>query len=173
VPAHDSVRLHDDQGRAPIPPRAGKYDPKQSISVAEVGTRDCALEHGQLVTECQVLERDRPVTTADQRKGPEQDNKRGQHESSCGVIDHRINRRRWRSGSGERQYRGRPRVGRLDRGAACALRHRQCREYRLGYSGSPRKRSTCSPLAPRVLSPRGRPLPRVEPTVTSRTRLST
>ena len=62
MPAHDGVRPHDDQGRAPIPPGVGEQHPKQSISRAEWGPRDRALEHRQLLTERQVLKRDRAVS---------------------------------------------------------------------------------------------------------------
>jgi hypothetical protein len=34
MPTHDGVRVHDDQGCAPIPPRIGEQHPKESISVA-------------------------------------------------------------------------------------------------------------------------------------------
>src|SRR5207302_5421642 len=68
MPPLDGVRVHDDQGCAPILPRIGEQHPKQSISVAELGTPHGALEYGQLLTECQILERDRSVSTADQRE---------------------------------------------------------------------------------------------------------
>ena len=68
MPTHDGVRVHDDKGGAPILPRVGEQHPKQSISVAELRTPHGALEHGQLLMECQILERDRSVSTADQRE---------------------------------------------------------------------------------------------------------
>jgi hypothetical protein len=102
MPTHDGVRVHDDQGCAPILPRVGEQHPKQSISVAELGTPHGALEHGQLLTECQILERDRSVSTADQPERSKPDDERSQHELSCPAISHRINRGR-RSDSGERQ----------------------------------------------------------------------
>ena len=80
MPTHDGVRVHDDQGCAPILPRVGEQHPKQSISVAELGTPHGALEHGQLLTECQILERDRSVSTADQRERSKRDDERSQHE---------------------------------------------------------------------------------------------
>jgi hypothetical protein len=43
---------------------------------------DRALEHGQLLTEGQVLKRDGAVSTADQREGTKHDEKRGRHERS-------------------------------------------------------------------------------------------
>ena len=83
MPTHDGVRVHDDQGGAPILPRVGEQHPKQSISVAELRTPHGALEHGQLLTECQILERDRSVSTADQRERSKRDDERSQHELSC------------------------------------------------------------------------------------------
>jgi hypothetical protein len=103
MPAHDRVRLHDDQGRAPISPRLGEEHPKQSISRAEWRTADCTPKDGQLLTQCQVLERDGPVSATDQPERSEQYDNRSQHALSCRAIDLRINRRSWRSGSGEAQ----------------------------------------------------------------------
>jgi hypothetical protein len=51
--------------------------------VAELGTPRGALEHGQLLTEGQILERHRAVSTADQRERSKRDDERSQHESSC------------------------------------------------------------------------------------------
>jgi hypothetical protein len=65
MPPHHSVRLDDDQGGAPIPPSVGEQHPKQSISMAELWTPDGALEHGQLLTEREILERDCPASAAD------------------------------------------------------------------------------------------------------------
>lgn len=83
MPTHDGVRVHDDQGCSPLPPRVGEQPPRQSISMAESGTRHGALEHGQLLTKCQILERDRSVSTADQRERSKRDDERSQHELSC------------------------------------------------------------------------------------------
>ena len=43
--------LHDDQGRAPVPPGMSEQHPKQSISRTEWQMLDRALEHRQLLTE--------------------------------------------------------------------------------------------------------------------------
>jgi hypothetical protein len=75
---------------------------KHTISLAELRTPHGALEHGQLLTECQILERNRSVSTTDQRERSKGDDERSQHESFCPAISHRINRGR-RSDSGERQ----------------------------------------------------------------------
>jgi hypothetical protein len=74
--------------------------PKQSISATESGTFHGALEHRQLLTEYEILERDRSVSIADPHEGSEHEDERSQHELSCPAINHRINRAR-RSGCGE------------------------------------------------------------------------
>jgi len=92
MPTHDGVRVHDNQGCAPIPPGVGEQHPKQSISVAELGTPHGAFEHGQLLTKCQILEGDCSVPTTDQRERAKRDDERSQHELSCPAITQRINR---------------------------------------------------------------------------------
>ena len=56
------------QTLAPVPPGVSEQYPKESISRTERRTLDRALEHRQLLTEGQVLKRDRAVSAADQRK---------------------------------------------------------------------------------------------------------
>jgi hypothetical protein len=58
--------------------------------MADWRTLDSASEHGQLLTECEVLKCDDSVSAANQRKRSEHDDERGQHELSCGATDHRI-----------------------------------------------------------------------------------
>ena len=91
MPTDHRLGLHNDQGRTPVPPGVSELHPKQSISRTEWRTLDRALEHRQLLTEGQVLKRDRAVSATDQRQGTEYDKKRGQHERSCAAIDQRIN----------------------------------------------------------------------------------
>src|SRR5712691_7543733 len=90
-PTDHRLGLHHDQGRTPAPPGLSEQYPKQSISWTEWRTLDRTLEHRQLLTEGQVLKRDRAVSAADQREGTQHDEKRGQHERSCAAIDQRIN----------------------------------------------------------------------------------
>ena len=101
MPSQDRVRLHNDQGRAPIAPRLGEQHPKQSVALAELRTLDGSSQDRQLLTEGHVLKRDGAVSVTDQPERSEQYDKRGQHASSCRAIDQRINRRGWRSGFGE------------------------------------------------------------------------
>ena len=91
MPTDHRLGLHDDQGRTPVSPGVSEQHPKQSISRTERRTRDRALEHRQLLTEGQILKRDRAVSATDQRQGTEHDKKRGRHERSCAAIDQRIN----------------------------------------------------------------------------------
>jgi len=66
MPPDDSVRVHDDQRGSPMPPRVDEHHQKESISTTEFGTFRGALEYRQLLTESQILKRDRSVSTADQ-----------------------------------------------------------------------------------------------------------
>jgi len=91
MPTDHRFGLHDDQGRTPVSPGVSEQHPKQSISRTERWTLDRALEHRQLLTEGQVLKRNRAVSATDQRQGTEHDKKRGRHERSCAAIDQRIN----------------------------------------------------------------------------------
>jgi hypothetical protein len=66
VPSHHGVGWDDDQGGAPFRPCLGEEDPKESVPRAEFWTLDGARQRGQLLTEREILERDRPVSAADQ-----------------------------------------------------------------------------------------------------------
>jgi len=71
MPTHDGVRLHDNQGGAPIPPRLGEQHPKRAIARAELRTPYRASEDGQLLAERHVLERDGSVSTTEQSERSE------------------------------------------------------------------------------------------------------
>ena len=66
MPPHHGVGLDDDQGGAPLPPPLGEEDPKESVPRAEFWALDRTRQRGQLLTEREILERDRPVSAADQ-----------------------------------------------------------------------------------------------------------
>ena len=55
VPAHDGVRLDDDEGRAPPPPQLGDPDPEETVSLAEARAVCRATENSQLLPERQIL----------------------------------------------------------------------------------------------------------------------
>jgi hypothetical protein len=65
MPAQDGAWLHDDQGAAPVRPRLGEQDPKESIAPTNVRTF-VAGQRGQLLTERHVLQRQRTVSAAHQ-----------------------------------------------------------------------------------------------------------
>jgi len=65
---------------------------RPSIAGAERPTRHRALEHRQLLTQRQILERDRPASPAPQRERSKRDDERSQQPPSCPAIDHRVNR---------------------------------------------------------------------------------
>ena len=87
MPAHDRVRLHDDQGRAPLSPGLREEHPKQSISRAELRTPDGAPKDGQLLTQRQVLERHGPVSATEQPERSELYDNRSLHLLSCRAIN--------------------------------------------------------------------------------------
>ena len=62
MPTDDRVGVHDEQGGAPLSPDVGQQHPKQPIAATEWGTLHRALEHRQLLTQRQILERDCSVS---------------------------------------------------------------------------------------------------------------
>ena len=66
MPPQHRVRLYDHQGGTPLPPPFGEQDPKESIPPSELRAIEGARQRGQLLTEREVLERNRPVPTTRQ-----------------------------------------------------------------------------------------------------------
>jgi hypothetical protein len=66
MPANHGVGLDDHQGAAPVSPRVGEPDPKQSVSGAKERTFTGAHQSGQLLTQGEVLKDDglcpRPIS---------------------------------------------------------------------------------------------------------------
>ena len=83
MPTHHGVRVHDDQGCAPVPPGVGEPYPKESIPRAKLRPLAAARQRGQLLTERQVLRRDRSVAAGDQSDEAHESDKGGQHALSC------------------------------------------------------------------------------------------
>jgi hypothetical protein len=79
VPSDHGIGLHDDQGGAPVPPALGEENPEQSVRRAELRTFPRARQRGHLLTECEILKRDRPVSAADQSERSEEYKERRQH----------------------------------------------------------------------------------------------
>jgi hypothetical protein len=79
MPPHYRFGLHDDQGGAPVPPRLGEEDPKESVARVELWALGRAPPGGQLLTEREILERDRPMSAADQTDRSEEYDQRRQH----------------------------------------------------------------------------------------------
>jgi hypothetical protein len=102
MPTHDSARLHEEEGCAPVPPGLGQDDPEQSIPPAESWTLTAAFQGVELLPERQVFKRDRSVSAARQSDRPEEYDKGLQHAVSCRTIDAASSHCR-RSGFGERQ----------------------------------------------------------------------
>ena len=79
MPSHHGVGLDDDQGGAPLRPCLGEEDPKDSVRRAKFWALDRARQRGQLLTEREILERDRPVSAADQSDRSEEYEERRKH----------------------------------------------------------------------------------------------
>jgi hypothetical protein len=79
VPSDHSIRLHDDQGGAPVPTTLGEEDPKQSVRRTVLRTFHRPRQHGQLLTEREVFQHDRSVATAEQSDRSEEHHQRRQH----------------------------------------------------------------------------------------------
>jgi hypothetical protein len=59
VPADHRRRLHDRQGRPPLGPHPGQHDPERAIRPVEPGTLHLVSQHGQLLSQRQVLQHQR------------------------------------------------------------------------------------------------------------------
>src|SRR6266849_9739854 len=66
VPPHHGIGLHDHDGGAPLLPRLGEKDPKESVPRTELWAPGRARQRGQLLTKREILEGDRPVYAANQ-----------------------------------------------------------------------------------------------------------
>jgi hypothetical protein len=66
MPSDDRIRLHEDQGVAPVTPHVGEDDPEESIGRPNVRAFDSAPQRHELLTKRQVLERDGVMSTAHQ-----------------------------------------------------------------------------------------------------------
>jgi hypothetical protein len=80
VPPHDGVGPHDEQGRAPRWPGLGEEDLKESVPRAELWAPDRAGQRGHLLAEREILERNCPMTAADQSDRSEEDDHSRQHD---------------------------------------------------------------------------------------------
>jgi hypothetical protein len=65
---HDGLRLHEHQGRAPVPPDSGEGNPKQSVAHLEVPAPGRAFHRHQLMPERQILQDQFPMSTERQRQ---------------------------------------------------------------------------------------------------------
>ncbi len=57
VPLHDGGGLDGVDGLVPVRPELPQTEPKQAVTIREPGLVRLALEHGELLAECEVLER--------------------------------------------------------------------------------------------------------------------
>ena len=72
MPAEDGFGFDDDQSLLPVAPDPGQDHPECSIQFPNPGPRSLSAEKGELLTECEVLERQiRPQPSGGQEKGEE------------------------------------------------------------------------------------------------------
>ena len=79
MPPQHRLGLHDHQSSAPLAPSLGEEDPEESVSPAEPGALDRSGQCGQLLPEREILERDSPVSPAQQSDRSEEYDQRRQH----------------------------------------------------------------------------------------------
>jgi hypothetical protein len=91
MPPHDSVRLHQDQRRAPVPPEASQSDPKQSVSRLEVQACGGAFQRRELLPQCQVLQDQFPMSAERQRHRAADQDDQLQHVSIVAGVTAKIN----------------------------------------------------------------------------------
>jgi hypothetical protein len=79
MPPQHRLGLHDHQGSTPLAPALGEEDPEESVSPTELGALDRSGQHRQLLPERDILERDSPVSPAEQSDRSEEYDQRRQH----------------------------------------------------------------------------------------------
>jgi hypothetical protein len=79
MPPQHRLGLHDHQGSTPLAPSIGEEDPEESVSPAELWALDYSGQRGQLLPEREILERDSPVSPAQQPDRSEEYDQRRQH----------------------------------------------------------------------------------------------
>ena len=68
MPAHDGVRLNEDQRRAPIPPDPRQGDPELPVARSEMRTAGRALQRAELLPKRQVFQGQFPMSAEGQRQ---------------------------------------------------------------------------------------------------------
>ena len=72
MPAQDGFGLDEKQSLLPVAPEAGQGQPKDSIQFPNPGASALPAENRELLTECEILERQiRPAPSGGQEKGEE------------------------------------------------------------------------------------------------------
>ena len=79
MPTKHRLGLYDHQGGTPLAPSLGEEDPEESVSPAELRALDRSGQRGQLLPEREILERDSPMSPAEQSDRSEEYEQRRQH----------------------------------------------------------------------------------------------
>ena len=72
MPPDNGLRLHDGECLSPVRPDPGQQDPEQSVAFLEMGTFRRALQNGDLLPQCEVLEGQLSVASQGGDDGSEQ-----------------------------------------------------------------------------------------------------
>jgi len=80
MPSDDGLGLEEEQGVLPVWPEAPQANPKQAIGGAEFGFAILALEHGELMTEGQILQREAGMGLAAGEQGPQERQNDSEHD---------------------------------------------------------------------------------------------
>ena len=91
MPPHDSVWLHEHDGRAPVPPDSGQGDPKQSIACLEVRALGRAFHCRQLLPQRQILQDQFPMAAERQRQCAADHDEQLQHAAIVAGVGTKIN----------------------------------------------------------------------------------
>ena len=78
MPSDDGVRLHDDQGGAPVPPTSRESQPKESVACPEAASRR-SVEGRQLLPQRQVFQDQFPMAAERQRECADDHEEQFQH----------------------------------------------------------------------------------------------
>jgi hypothetical protein len=71
VPAYHGGRLDHDQGRTPTRPQPGQAQPEQAVAATQRGPRPSSGQHGQLLTQSQILQHELAARQQEQVKKSE------------------------------------------------------------------------------------------------------
>jgi hypothetical protein len=82
MPSDDGLGLEEEQGVLPVWPEAPQANPKQAIRRAEFGFAGLAAEHGELMPEGQILQREAGMGLEEREQGPQERQNDSEHDGA-------------------------------------------------------------------------------------------